>query len=231
MAKLAWDIAGNVEKPWAMAFRAKFSSWESFWFVRPRASNFAIWKGILQARKIILEGACTIIANGRDVAYWLDQGERFDLANPCWKLIWSNHLHLRQSLLWRVCNGALSTRDKVSCDGNKNCIVCDLEVENLLHSFVNCHMARLLWFCSLILSRIDKFTGQNMIEVLLFLCKNIHGERLYCRMVVLAFDNRNMAWETFSISSMNESVLDSKLKATLLCRDGIILVISTLFPI
>uniref|UniRef100_A0A803PVF6 Uncharacterized protein n=1 Tax=Cannabis sativa TaxID=3483 RepID=A0A803PVF6_CANSA len=70
MAKLAWDIAGNVEKPWAMAFRAKFSSWESFWFVRPRASNFAIWKGILQARKIILEGACTIIANGRDVNIW-----------------------------------------------------------------------------------------------------------------------------------------------------------------
>uniref|UniRef100_A0A803P956 Reverse transcriptase domain-containing protein n=1 Tax=Cannabis sativa TaxID=3483 RepID=A0A803P956_CANSA len=65
-----WWTGGNEEKIWVKVFREKFCSWESFWAVRPRIGDPSIWKGILEARDLILDGTCTIIANGRDINIW-----------------------------------------------------------------------------------------------------------------------------------------------------------------
>ncbi|KAF4377966.1 hypothetical protein G4B88_004573 [Cannabis sativa] len=51
-------------------FREKFCHWNSFWMVEKRQGDPSIWQNILEARKTILEGSCTIIANGEDTDIW-----------------------------------------------------------------------------------------------------------------------------------------------------------------
>ncbi|KAF4368738.1 hypothetical protein G4B88_000995 [Cannabis sativa] len=70
VAKLAWDMVSNADKLWVKIFREKFCHWNSFWMVEKRQGDPSIWQNILEARKTILEGSCTIIANGEDTDIW-----------------------------------------------------------------------------------------------------------------------------------------------------------------
>ncbi|KAM6544726.1 hypothetical protein CsatB_025462 [Cannabis sativa] len=70
LSKLAWMLATGTERPWIRSIKAKYFALESFWQVSPKASDSPGWKGILEARRIIVESATTIIHNGEDIDIW-----------------------------------------------------------------------------------------------------------------------------------------------------------------
>ncbi|KAF4360187.1 hypothetical protein F8388_000056 [Cannabis sativa] len=70
LSKLAWMLATGNERPWIRSLKAKYFALESFWQVSPKASDSPGWKGILEARRIIMESATTIIHNGEDIDIW-----------------------------------------------------------------------------------------------------------------------------------------------------------------
>ncbi|XP_060968357.1 uncharacterized protein LOC133035933 [Cannabis sativa] len=70
LAKLAWFLADNSNRPWAVSLKVKYYPLETFWSVQERSSESPVWRGILEARKLICDGSCTIIANGEDTNLW-----------------------------------------------------------------------------------------------------------------------------------------------------------------
>ncbi|KAM6596656.1 uncharacterized protein LOC133034319 [Cannabis sativa] len=70
LSKLAWMLACGNERPWIRSLKAKYFALESFWQVTPKASDSPGWRGILEARRIIVERAKTIIHNGEDIDIW-----------------------------------------------------------------------------------------------------------------------------------------------------------------
>uniref|UniRef100_A0A803NFI5 Uncharacterized protein n=1 Tax=Cannabis sativa TaxID=3483 RepID=A0A803NFI5_CANSA len=66
-ASRIWD---SLCQPKVRIFREKFCYWDNFSAVEMKATDPSIWKSILDARKIILEGSCTVIANKRDINIW-----------------------------------------------------------------------------------------------------------------------------------------------------------------
>ncbi|KAM6573037.1 hypothetical protein CsatA_017117 [Cannabis sativa] len=262
VSKLAWEMASNDEKLWVKIFREKFCSWDSFWAVEKKASDPSIWKSIIDARQIILEGSCTVIANGRDTniwwqpwipwmgydefrntmervrtkapnlrtvsdliihdhnqwntryviflfghtvgkqivtidivgglgkdlvvwkrspkgtftvkeAYWQENEHKFGCTHESWKMIWSKELHPRASLfLWRMCSGALPTRDKIGSMENVKCVICEDSIESPIHVFFECHLAKTLWFGAPLPVRIDLIQGEDVKTRIMNLCSN-----------------------------------------------------------
>ncbi|XP_030478283.1 uncharacterized protein LOC115695353 [Cannabis sativa] len=70
LAKLAWCIASGISRPWTVAFKAKYFPRDSFWSVKRRNSDSFVWKGILNARQVIMKGSCTVIASGASIDIW-----------------------------------------------------------------------------------------------------------------------------------------------------------------
>ena len=73
----------------------------------------------------------------------------------------------QKTLLWRIANDCLATRDKLRVpmiDGEDVCLLRQLEKESGLHLFKNCVAARMLWFGSQWLIRIDKIDCGNAEE-------------------------------------------------------------------
>ncbi|KAF4352910.1 hypothetical protein F8388_003301 [Cannabis sativa] len=79
-------------------------------------------------------------------AYWLKNEYKFGDTHDLWNFIWSKEMHPRASLfLWRMCSGALPTRDKLGIGDHLDCLLCDGKVENPLHVFFECNLAKTLW--------------------------------------------------------------------------------------
>ncbi|XP_030502827.2 uncharacterized protein LOC115717998 [Cannabis sativa] len=98
-------------------------------------------------------------------AYVVDQGHRFDDTNTVWNWLWYSQLHPRISMiLRRLLNSALPVKEKLPLLREKDCHFCEAAVENCLHLFKDCCVAKLLWFSSVFPLRIDKIPGQTMIS-------------------------------------------------------------------
>uniref|UniRef100_A0A803PL40 Reverse transcriptase zinc-binding domain-containing protein n=1 Tax=Cannabis sativa TaxID=3483 RepID=A0A803PL40_CANSA len=63
LATKAWDVLCQPKGCGGLGFR-RFSD------MNKRPTDNPIWKGILEARKLICEGACTMLANGEDTNIW-----------------------------------------------------------------------------------------------------------------------------------------------------------------
>ncbi|XP_060960657.1 uncharacterized protein LOC133031214 [Cannabis sativa] len=77
----------------------------------------------------------------------LDQGIT---SNEKWWILWGTKMHSRLKMLWwRILSNCLLTRGKLQLFAglnDPNCPLCSLVVEDSLHIFWKCHLARSLWF-------------------------------------------------------------------------------------
>ncbi|KAF4377372.1 hypothetical protein F8388_013718 [Cannabis sativa] len=106
-------------------------------------------------------------------AYWQENEHKFGCIHESWKMIWSKELHPRASLfLWRMCSGALPTRDKIGSGENLNCIFCNDNIESPNHVFFECHLAKTLWFGAPLPVRIDLIQGEDVKTRIMNLCSN-----------------------------------------------------------
>ncbi|KAM6542945.1 hypothetical protein CsatB_007392 [Cannabis sativa] len=95
-------------------------------------------------------------------AYWLKNEYKFGDTHDLWNFIWSKEMHPRASLfLWRMCSGALPTRDKLGIGDHLDCLLCDGKVENPLHVFFECNLAKTLWFGAPLPVRIELIEGED----------------------------------------------------------------------
>ncbi|XP_060968504.1 uncharacterized protein LOC133036050 [Cannabis sativa] len=65
LAKLAWSLLCNINRPWVKILLAKYCGSCSFWEVEKQGSDSFLWKGIIETRRICVEGAGIIIGNGK----------------------------------------------------------------------------------------------------------------------------------------------------------------------
>ncbi|GAU22461.1 hypothetical protein TSUD_123480 [Trifolium subterraneum] len=107
-----------------------------------------------------------------------------------WVLFWKHHVagnwngiwkaqapHKARHLLWRLCRGCLPTRyrlleRRVEC--NLNCPVCDVEIEDEIHIFFMCAVARDSW-CAAGLSSVlhnDAYQQSNAMDRIFAMCSN-----------------------------------------------------------
>ncbi|GAU43908.1 hypothetical protein TSUD_88810 [Trifolium subterraneum] len=95
-----------------------------------------------------------------------------------WNDIWkAQALHKARHLLWRLCRGCLPTRyrlleRRVEC--NLNCPVCDEEIEDEIHIFFRCAVARDSW-CATGLSSVlhnDAYQQSNAMDRIFVVCSN-----------------------------------------------------------
>ncbi|KAM6578537.1 hypothetical protein CsatB_030374 [Cannabis sativa] len=70
LTKLAWQLASKMDKPWCHLFKGKYFPRESFWSISEKNNDSFVWRGILNARKTIAHGSCTIITSGEDIDIW-----------------------------------------------------------------------------------------------------------------------------------------------------------------
>ncbi|GAU49558.1 hypothetical protein TSUD_242910 [Trifolium subterraneum] len=85
--------------------------------------------------------------------------------------------HKARHLLWRLCRGCLPTRSRllerrVEC--TLNCPVCDEEIEDELHIFFRCAVARDSWSAAGLSSVLHKATYQqtNAMDRIFAICSN-----------------------------------------------------------
>ncbi|KAF4375525.1 hypothetical protein F8388_024184 [Cannabis sativa] len=106
-------------------------------------------------------------------AYWQENEHKFGCTHESWKMIWSKELHPRASLfLWRMCSGALPTRDKIGSMENVKCVICEDSIESPIHVFFECHLAKTLWFGAPLPVRIDLIQGEDVKTRIMNLCSN-----------------------------------------------------------
>ncbi|XP_060959281.1 uncharacterized protein LOC133030524 [Cannabis sativa] len=70
MAKLAWFLASNKDRPWTKCFLEKYCKFESFWSVSSKSNDSHKWKAILETRDILLRGSMFVAASGDTINFW-----------------------------------------------------------------------------------------------------------------------------------------------------------------
>ncbi|GAU35438.1 hypothetical protein TSUD_375280 [Trifolium subterraneum] len=97
--------------------------------------------------------------------------------NECYSVNPAQAPHKARHLLWRLCRGCLPTRSpllerRVEC--NLNCPVCDEEVEDELHIFFRCAVARDSWSAAGLSSVLHNATYQqtNAMDRIFAICSN-----------------------------------------------------------
>uniref|UniRef100_A0A803P5A3 RNase H type-1 domain-containing protein n=1 Tax=Cannabis sativa TaxID=3483 RepID=A0A803P5A3_CANSA len=70
IAKLAWNIAQGLSKPWIDCFLSKYCKHETFLIGKKKSSDSHLWKCILEARNIILKGSLALPAGGESIDIW-----------------------------------------------------------------------------------------------------------------------------------------------------------------
>lgn len=70
LAKLAWKIVIEPDNWWEKLVKLKYLRSSSFFSATKKASNSATWKGILDAKPLILEGMHWLVGNGSDINFW-----------------------------------------------------------------------------------------------------------------------------------------------------------------
>jgi hypothetical protein len=71
LARLGWKLVSNQPLPWVDSFRGKYlKHGVSFLNASPSPLSSWLWKGLLRNRKVVENGACISISNGRLVDVW-----------------------------------------------------------------------------------------------------------------------------------------------------------------
>ncbi|XP_060957672.1 uncharacterized protein LOC133029200 [Cannabis sativa] len=234
VAKLAWNILVQSDRPWVKALSAKYCSKIEFWEVEKKNSDSFLWKSILSARDLCVSGAGVLVGDGNsDIwtrpwvpgftpeevrqsftygithayssisdlfmtnsrvwdenlirqcftseianailrirplsdegdrvfwkasnkgifsvknAYWLSQSNRFHPEKESWRNLWKLKIHPRHKLLiWKILSYCLPLKSNLGFmqNGDKECYLCNCEVESELHLFGTCNFARCLWY-------------------------------------------------------------------------------------
>uniref|UniRef100_A0A803PBX2 CCHC-type domain-containing protein n=1 Tax=Cannabis sativa TaxID=3483 RepID=A0A803PBX2_CANSA len=234
VAKFAWNILVQSDRPWVKALSAKYCSTFEFWEVEKKSADSFLWKSLLSARDLCVSGAGVLVGGGNfDIwtrpwvpgfspeevrqsftygtthafssvsdlfmsntrvwdedlirqcftsevanaiwrirplsdegdrvfwkasnkgnfsvknAYWLSQSNRFLPERESWRCLWKLKLHPRQKLLiWKILSNCLPLKSNLGFMHNldKECYLCNSEVESELHLFGTCSFARSLWF-------------------------------------------------------------------------------------
>ncbi|GAU26585.1 hypothetical protein TSUD_267000 [Trifolium subterraneum] len=138
-----------------------------------------------------------------------------------WNGIWKSQApHKARHLLWRLCRGCLPTRyrlleRRVEC--NLNCPVCDEEMEDELHIFFRCDVARDSW-CAAGLSSVRHnaaYQHSNASDRIFAMCSNERSDtvgRLPRQLGRYAFD----AWnEWYSVHKLESNSVSGTTEADL----------------
>uniref|UniRef100_A0A803Q0W1 Reverse transcriptase domain-containing protein n=1 Tax=Cannabis sativa TaxID=3483 RepID=A0A803Q0W1_CANSA len=70
LAKLAWQLAANVYRPWVKCLAAKYCRTNSIWSAETKNNDSALWKGILSSRDILYKGGMSIARRGDLIDIW-----------------------------------------------------------------------------------------------------------------------------------------------------------------
>uniref|UniRef100_A0A803PL51 Uncharacterized protein n=1 Tax=Cannabis sativa TaxID=3483 RepID=A0A803PL51_CANSA len=112
-----------------------------------RPTDNPIWKGILEARKLICEGACTMLANGEDTNIWWQP----------W-IPWLDYSEFRE------------TMELARAKAPSLCCVADLMFRR-----IKCSMAKALWFGGPFPLRTESIPGATLSEVICSILPLLEG--------------------------------------------------------
>lgn len=70
MAKLAWKIISEPENWWVKLVKLKYLRTTNFFSTSKKNNHSLAWKGILDARPLILEGMQWLVGNGSSINLW-----------------------------------------------------------------------------------------------------------------------------------------------------------------
>lgn len=70
MAKLAWKIISEPDNWWVKLVILKYLRTNNFFSVPKKSGQSLAWKGILDARSLILEGMQWLVGNGSTINLW-----------------------------------------------------------------------------------------------------------------------------------------------------------------
>uniref|UniRef100_A0A803PW11 Reverse transcriptase zinc-binding domain-containing protein n=1 Tax=Cannabis sativa TaxID=3483 RepID=A0A803PW11_CANSA len=120
-------------------------------------------------------------------AYWFEQQGRFNSNNEIWRLTWDGKMHPRQSIfLWRLCVGALPTKDKYAGESNQECVLCGFCCESADHLFMQCPLSRALWLGAPLPVKSNEVSGENLMMKVLTLVKGLSKDLRLQAMVSFA---------------------------------------------
>ncbi|GAU41436.1 hypothetical protein TSUD_98320 [Trifolium subterraneum] len=128
-----------------------------------------------------------------------------------WNGIWKAQVpHKARHLLWRLCRGCLPTRSRllerrVEC--TLNCHVCDEEIEDELHIFFRCAVARDSWSAAGLSSVLHNATYQqtNAMDRIFAVCSNESSDTMPRQIGRHAFDAWNDWYSVHKLQSNNVS--------------------------
>lgn len=72
MAKHAWDIIQEVNRPHIHLLKARYFNDIPFLHHSPKSNSSFFWKGLCKIQDLIMKGSCYRIANGAMVNIWTD---------------------------------------------------------------------------------------------------------------------------------------------------------------
>ncbi|GAU39610.1 hypothetical protein TSUD_276500 [Trifolium subterraneum] len=194
VAKQVWNIVQNPNSLVAKLIKAKYFPHSSL-FEAPLGYNpsFA-WRSMWHARQILSLGCRWRIGIGDNIRVmhgpWLRGSANRWVPSPQpagsdkyhvdgnWNGIWKAQApHKARHLLWRLCRGCLPTRyrlleRRVEC--TLNCPVCDEEIEDELHIFFRCAVARDSWCAAGLASILHNAAYQqsNAMDRIFAMCSN-----------------------------------------------------------
>jgi hypothetical protein len=72
LAKLGWKVLSGANLLWVRALSSKYLRRNNFLSVQPSPTASWLWKGILNCRKVVQDGACLAVSTGLNVSIWND---------------------------------------------------------------------------------------------------------------------------------------------------------------
>uniref|UniRef100_A0A803QN16 RNase H type-1 domain-containing protein n=1 Tax=Cannabis sativa TaxID=3483 RepID=A0A803QN16_CANSA len=70
LAKLAWQMAGKLDRPWVKCLSKKYCKNQSFWSINAKGSDSAFWKGVLKSRDTLCQNGMSIVGRGDSIDIW-----------------------------------------------------------------------------------------------------------------------------------------------------------------